>query len=272
MCGTSGRIRCLCAGPFTLIGRKELTMSRLSALAVILCLTTALTFAATPVTVPFSDNFDSYASQASFENVWDSASNGANRMILTSAQDHTTGSGQSVLKPGDTLSYRSGIDLASPEAPTNASPLVLECWLYDDFDGNATDGNDHARCGIAVYSYTGGWTVGLQDYCYLGTYGSTTLANYVRQVRFGTNYTDTSIARTAGWHHLVIRVLSASADFWIDGASAGADTSAAFPLTNAQFVTLAQNVSSLNDDNYIDDVVISRNGDVPVELSTFSTD
>ena len=149
--------------------------------------------------------------------------------------------GSSVINPRDGMyGLRQAGGLISPvhKLSQGSGSYSYNIWYKDEL----STVSDY----LAVLNLTYGAT-----FSNIGVFTSVSNANYARAI--GGSYTDTGIARTAGWHRLEIQVNSSGAYFFVDGRNAGSTAS----VTSSTSVTPGINGFS-NGIAYYDDFYIRK--------------
>lgn len=180
----------------------------------------------------WSENFDSYGSQAAFLAAWPCWNTDNTSMALVQGFDHTTGTTNSVAGTGINNTGKSvrnyqNLDSFTAYQGTDANPIKFEFYLYD-MDASINPGSPlypgalRNFCEVRAYDgdglIPGGGNGGLQGLIAMGLYSPTNAYNYVARVGF--TWINTGIARTSGWHKMTAILKSTTADILVDDVPA----------------------------------------------------
>lgn len=157
--------------------------------------------------VIFSDDFESYTTDASLTAVWSRVSGTAATILLATAP--TNPLNQVIHQTTDAGRLRHVI---AGVTPTDAAPLLLSFDFYD-VNGGTTSGRQYVEIRNSI-STTGLFDAGLFNTVNTGTFNQG--AYQGRDIDNG-NWIQLGIARSVGWHHFELLIEGATATLSIDG-------------------------------------------------------
>jgi hypothetical protein len=163
--------------------------------------------------VLFSDDFNSYATDAALTAVWTRASGTTANVGLAADPDAGNSRGQGIfqLNPSSNAGQLTKT-LGSGVTPTDANPVIFSFDFYD-VNGGSTSGRDY----VELRNSAG--TGGLFD---AGLINSVTTGTYVQGQYQARNldsgaWIQLATPRSAGWHHFEFDIRATTVDLKIDG-------------------------------------------------------